>query len=79
MVGMHNATCVHLLEVAYYIWTALSVQDDVEQPGSEAYNVLINMHQVYGWAVNAKVRWGSANLGPQLRTHTQAMLTCLHV
>jgi hypothetical protein len=31
------------------------LQDDVEQPGSEAYNVLINMHQKYGWAVNAKV------------------------
>jgi hypothetical protein len=33
----------------------LLIQADVEQPGSEAYNVLINMHQTYGWAVNTKV------------------------
>ena len=33
------------------------MQDDVEQPGSDAFNVLINMHQVYGWGVNSKVCW----------------------
>lgn len=44
-----------LLVLAHLKRTGFLLQDDVEQPGSDAYNVLINMHQVYGWGVNSKV------------------------
>jgi hypothetical protein len=46
-----------LLVLAQLRRTVSLMQDDVEQPGSDAFNVLINMHQVYGWGVNSKVCW----------------------
>lgn len=52
--------------------TVFLLQDDVEQPGSDAFNVLINMHQVYGWGVNSKVCW---HPGPVHVLNAAALLT----
>lgn len=33
----------------------IMAQEDVEVPGSDAFYRLVDMHVMYGWAVNTKV------------------------